>query len=780
LSKVKVDELTNQQIQEFQKRVQASGMTQQQLESVARSKGMSETEIQKLKSRMMGFSSQKDTTATKQNRKVSVDDVFDLKSIKIAASSKKIKSDTTDLLSKRIFGYYLFNSNNLTFEPSSNAPTPRNYLLSAGDELTISVWGASQNEYTTTVNTEGYISIPNVGLIFVNGLTIEKASEIIKSRLKKIYSGIGTNTYALVSVSKIRSINISIVGEARIPGSYNLSSVSSVFNALYVCGGSNSNGSFRNIKVLRGNKVVSEIDVYRYLLKGEKAFNIKLLDQDVILIPEYTTRVQVSGEVKRPLIYEVQQKENLSDIITYAGGFTDKAYTHRIKIYRNSSREKQIFDVPGDSLKSFGLANGDSIVVEPILNRYENMVQISGAVYREGKYSLDKNLTIKGLIEKAEGLRGDAFLQRAIIYRTNANLKVEAIQVNLETLMTGSANDILLLKNDSVKIFTLRELEEDYNVSIFGEVRLPGIYPFVESLSLADFIAQSGGFLESATSSRIEVARRISGQNQKASDSLAIIYVVDLDEDLQFSGNKGDFLLKPFDQVYVRKSPNYREQKVVAVAGEVNFPGTYAIQSREEKFSDLIQRTGGFTPYAYLKGARLLRKYNPESKLNVIKKYGEKRDSLIKLDTEIYQAIGLNVEKIIDNPGSKYDIILEPGDSIVIPKELQTVGVNGAVLYPIQAKYNANYSFSDYVSQSGGFAENAQKRRAFVIYANGSVKKTNSFLGMKFYPRIEPGAEIIIPRKPMEKKMSIQETVAITSALASIASVVVAIMYLVK
>jgi protein involved in polysaccharide export with SLBB domain len=781
LSKIKVDDLTNEQIQEFQKKAQSSGMTDQQMETMARSRGMSASEYQKLKSRMSSLSTSNKKTNTDLNKdNKAKDDVFDFKQIKTDAFKNKLKTDTIDTLQRKIFGYYLFNANNLTFEPSANMPTPKNYLLSAGDQLSISIWGASQADYSLTVTPEGQVNIPLVGPVFVSGLTIEHASDLIKMRLRKIYAGLGSNTYALINLSKIRSIKVNIVGEARVPGSYNLSSLSSVFNALYVCGGPNYTGSFRSIKVMRENKQVADIDVYNYLLKGDQSGNVKLHDQDVILISEYQNRVEISGEVKRPFIYEMKDKETLDNLLNYAGGFKEKAYTQRIKVYRNSTRERQIFDVGKDSLKSFAMINGDSVVVEPILNRYENLVEITGAVYRAGKFSLEKDLTLKSLIKKAEGLRGDAYLPRAIVYRTKENFKMEAIQVNLEALMNGSVEDIPLVKDDRIKIFSLFDLQEEYKVTIDGAVGKPGDYPYVESMSLSDLIAQAGGFLESASNSRIEIARRITGSTKNAEDSLAVIITINVDKDLKFQGSKGVFILQPFDQVYIRTSPNYREQKNVVITGEVNYPGEYAINSRIEKLSDLINRSGGFTSYAYPKGAKLMRKYNPDNKLEVIKKYGEKRDSLIKLNTEEYQAIGLNIEKIVKEPGSpKYDIILEPGDSVVIPKELQTIGINGAVLYPIQARYNTNFSFSDYISQAGGFADNAQKRKSFVIYANGSVAKTNSFLWFKSYPNLEPGAEIVVPRKP-EKKGSVQETIAISSSLASMALIIITIVNLIK
>jgi protein involved in polysaccharide export with SLBB domain len=785
LSTVKVDNLTDEQIQQFKAKADASGMSYDQLVIMARSRGMNEVEIQKLNTRLNSVDSKKTTTSSTLNptvKSTSEVDVFDFKVIKSDAKKAKEEASEKDSIAKKTFGYYLFNTTNLTFEPSQNLPTPKNYQLGAGDELSIDIWGASQANYILPVNGEGYINIPLVGPVFVNGLSFENASSLIKGRLRQIYAGLGQNTFAMVNVSKIRSIKVNILGEVDVPGSYSLSSLSSVFNALYVSGGPTYNGSFRNIKVMRANKQVGVIDVYNYLLNGDQSNNIKLQDQDVILVTEYKTKVQMTGEVKRPLIYEIKDKETLADAIRFAGGFTEKAYTHRVKIYRNTSREKQIFDVPQDSFPKFGLVNGDEIVVEPILERYENLVEINGAVYRSGKYSIANGLTLKKLIEKAEGLRGDAYLNRALIYRTKENLRIEAIPVNLEALMNGTASDIALVKDDQVRVFSLSDLNEEYIVSIFGEVQKPGQFPFVESMTLEDLIAQSGGFKEAASSSHVEVARRIKNvtASTKTTDQTQL-FTFDLAKDLKFTNGQGSFVLEPYDQVFIRRAPAYEIQQLVSVTGQVNYPGEYALSSKVEKVSDLIERVGGCNEFAYVKGAKLIRKFNMHDILNILQNAnGGVLDSLVKINTNKEQSVPIELDKIIENPGSKYDIYLEPGDELIVPRVLQTVGVNGAVLYPVQAKYTEGVGFKQYISQAGGFADNALKKKSFVIYANGKVKSTKRFMFCSFYPHIEPGAEIIVPRKPEEKENTIQQNIAIASALATMSLVVVSIVNLLK
>lgn len=794
LSKVKVDYLTDEQVQQFIEKAQSSGLTMEQLESQALSRGMPSSEVEKLRDRISQLSVDKETknkssdlrtarkwkAKTKKEKEISKFDIFNV--------LKTPKQNEQDSLLKKIFGYDLFNNENLTFEPSFNIPTPQNYQLGAGDELIIDIWGASQATYRQTVSPEGSILIPNIGPIFVNGLTIEKASQRVIARLSSIYAGltgIRPNTFAQISLGSIRSINIMIVGEVCTPGSYTLPSLATVFNALYASGGPSINGSLRNIKVFRDNKVVANLDVYNFLIKGDQKDNIRLQDQDIIMVSPFKIRIEVKGEIKRPAFYEMTDKETVDDLIRFAGGYTGKAYTYRSKLIRNSFKEYKILDVSKDSLMNLNLQNGDLLTIEPILNRFENRVQIAGAIFRPGQYELTSGLTLKGLISKAEGLKGDAFITRAIIFRTMENYNIESIPVNLSSLINGVANDITMQKDDSVKVFSIFDLQEEYKVKVDGEVINPDEYPYIVNSTLEDMIATAGGFKESASLAKIEIARRVKNIYADTSSSqIAQIYSFNVTKNLTISDSALKFILQPFDIISVRRSPGYQVQAMVAIQGEVNFAGNYSLSSKNERISDLIDRAGGLTRDAYIKGTRLIRALPEDEKTrqNLLKMIKTRaRDSLLtETVTSQYQAIGINLEKILSNPHSKYDITLQKGDSLIIPKELQTVRLTGALLYPITARYDKKYGFRKYIALAGGFSEIASPNRSYVIYANGTVDRTRHFLFFSSYPKIEPGAEIIVPKKPENKtKMTSQESIAIATALATLGSMIISSIYLI-
>jgi protein involved in polysaccharide export with SLBB domain len=788
LSNINVDELTDDQLQQFLERANTSGYTQQQIEAAALAKGLPQSELLKLQQRLnsietLGTNRGKPITADR-NRRLNNKDNYparnDLNSLFGSSETNQYKNDTRS----KIFGYSLFNTRNLTFEPSVNIPTPADYQLGPGDELIIDIWGASQQNYRLTVSPDGYIVVDNIGPILVNGLTIENVSSRLISKLASIYAGLkGPNptTFAQISLGNLRSIKVILLGEVNLPGSYTLSSLSSAFNALYLSGGPNINGSLRDIEIVRNNKNIENIDVYDFLLKGDKSHDIRLNDMDIIRISPYLTRVKISGEVKRPSIYEITKSENLSDLISFAGGFTDRAYSQRLKIYRNTSREKQLLDVKINEFKQFALQNGDSIVVEPILKRFENRVEIRGALYRPGEYSLDEGLTIKKLIEKAEGLRGDAFMSRTVIYRTKEDLTTEAIAVDLSSLLNGSTEDIQLKREDVIVIPSILDLQEEYFVQIDGEVRQPGQFPFVYNTTLQNVILMAGGFLESASTARIEIARRVK-DNSALSSSLKVadIYYFQINKDLRLSDSASNFKLEPFDWIFIRHSPGYVKQANVRVEGEVIFPGDFSIANKVEKISDLLKRSGGLTGEAFPKGAHLVRTtlIDEKERIRTLQNLKlQSKDSLTinpaALDKE--QTIGIELVKILAQPGSKYDLILQEGDVIVIPKQLQTVRLTGALLRPSIVRFDSQFGFMNYIDNSGGFADEARKSKSYVLYANGSIRRTHNFFGIRSFPRIEPGAEIIVPKKNERKKMSTIEVVSFGSAFASFALILITI-----
>lgn len=787
LSKIQVDELTDAQIKQFISRAEESGMTQEQLEAAAMARGMPYSEITKLRDRINKIQQGRGKTTTVSNEMRGVSgqelskrkDLFTNIMADTTTISKTTKESTGEL---KVFGSDLFNRENLTFEPSLNIPTPQNYQLGPGDELLIEIWGASQEEYRLQVTPEGYIKIANLSPLQVSGLTIEKATQLIKSRLSNIYAGMhgpNPNTFAQVSIGNLRSIKVNLAGEVEMPGTYTLPSLASVFNALYLAGGPGKEGSYRNISVIRENKLVATVDLYDFLLHGMPEKNIRLQDQDIIFVNPYQARVMLDGEVKKPAIYEVAGQETLSDVIGFAGGFKDDAYQDRIKIVRNTPTEKMIVDVQSAQFATTALKDGDEIQVDKILSRFKNRVTIRGAVYREGEFELTDGMTLKQLIARADGLRKDAFLPRASIYRLSSNLKMEMIPVNLVALMNGETAGIPLQREDVVNISSIFDLEEIYTVKINGAVKKPGTYPWVKALSLGELIRNSGGLLESASLAKVEIARRVRDKHAtEPKPEVASIYTFALNQDLSLSDSASSFVLEPYDMIFIRKSPGYETQQLVQVEGEVAFPGQYSIANKGERISDLVNRAGGLTSDAYLPGASLIRqvKINEEQRTKALEALQYASGDSIQLEKtgmSKEQAIGIELSRILEKPHSDYDLILMEGDRLQVPKQLQTVRLSGALLYPVTVRFENNRSLRNYISHAGGFAEEARPSKAYVIYANGSVDRTKSFLFIRNYPKIEPGAEIVVPKKPEREKLSAQQAISISSAVASMALVLV-------
>jgi protein involved in polysaccharide export with SLBB domain len=797
LSTIKVDDLTDDQIKQLLDKATSNGLTEEQLESQALERGMPAIEVQKLKTRIEKLHDIKDDEKTTDVERQRNREPEKNKIKKEEKKSEDLFNEIIELQNKekkkKIFGADLFNNKNLTFAPSMSIPTPQDYQVGAGDELIIDVWGASQATYKQKISPEGNIVIPNLGPIFLSGLTIEKASQRIINRLSSIYAGLSgphPNTFAQISIGNIRSINVTLVGELMTPGTYTIPSLSSVFNALYIAGGPSETGTLRNIKVFRNNKLATTLDVYDFLIKGDQTNNIRLQDQDVIIVDPYSTRVEVEGEVKRPAMYEMKENETVKDLISFCGGYTAKAYTFRSKLIRSLEKEHKILDVISDSFPTLKMHDGDILSVDTILDRFTNKVEIQGAVYRPGQFELTQNMTLYDLIQRADGLKGDAFLSRGILYRTMKNMNIQTIPINIDSLEKGTVYDIPLLKDDLFKVFSIFDLREDYKVQIEGEVLKPGEYPYLENYSLEDLIANAGGFKQSASLAKIEVARRVMDNYADSSSSkIAETFVFSVDNQLSLSQNASKFALKPFDIISVRRSPGYEVQTTVTVQGEVNFVGVYSLTNKNDRISDIIKRAGGLTKDAYIKGARLIRtSIEDENSRKKILKQIEKqsKDSIMIEPVENpSQAIGINLEKIIREPHSINDLVLQDKDVLIIPKELQTVRLSGALLYPITARYDKKYGFRKYISLAGGFSEISNKQKSYVIYANGTVDKTNHFLFFNFYPKVEPGAEIVVPKKPENKnKLTTQESVAlssvITTSLASLGSIIISLVTLSK
>lgn len=711
-----------------------------------------------------------------------------------------------------VFGSNLFTTQNLTFEPNLNIPTPPDYILGTYDELVINISGLYEANYKLKVSPEGIINIPNVGSIKVSGLTIENVTRTIKNRISKVYMGVSSGeTKVNISLGNIRSIRVMVVGEAVRPGTYTLPSLATAFNALYSCGGPNDIGSMRNIKVIRAGKVIANLDMYHFLVDGMLIDNVVLQDEDILKIDPYKIRVLFTGAIKHPAIFEGMKNETLKDIIRYAGGFSDNANRSKITVFRYADKGKTVIDVPGNELSSFQMKSGDSCNVTQTYNKFDNRVDIKGSVYRPGAYALEPGLTVKKLIAKADGIKEDAYLNMAYITRKKENQIPEIIGFNLGEVLKGSAPDVLLQKDDSVAIRSLFDYREGQKVSILGEVKSPGTYPLIENITLKDLIFKARGFTEMAATDSIELIRPIKNQDSLLiSDIKSIVMKFAIDKDLNFKPGSGDILLQNGDQVIVRTISGYEGIRMVSIEGEVLHPGSYNIINKSEKISDIIKRAGGFTPYAYPTGAFLIRSErisNTEQKLNRIMAENSKTQLEISpnktLDANMLKAsgattvqgytamdsiqkklsgsqvvgkifnpegvVGLNLKEIMSEPGGKYDFKLEEGDIIYVPRELQTVRVLGQVLFPTIVRYDQNMRLMDYINGSGGLSLNADRSKIFVLYPNGGAKSTKSFLGIRSYPKIQPGARIIVPEQPIEirNKLTTGETVSILTSITS-------------
>ncbi len=747
---LKSDNLSDTQIQQIFERAQAQGLSVEELSALAISRGMPSSEVSKLRSRFLSIGSTSNNPASSINsNQERLRDSAD--ETRASRAQTIVQSDTE----KSIFGSSLFSNRNLTFEPSENIPTPKNHILGPGDELIIDIYGAAENNYELTVSPEGLIQISNVGPIQVSGLSIDKATSLLKNRLSNIYSGLkgdNPNTFMQVTLGKIRTIKIHILGEVKLPGTFNLSSFSTVFNALYAAGGPSSNGTYRDIKVLRENEIIATVDVYDFLVKGDQSDNIVLKDQDIIKVDPYLNRVSVTGQTKRTGLFETKQGETFQDLLSYVGGFNHVAYTKTIKIRRNTEFQRAIVELDYPEEKNTVLKSGDQLIIGRVLDRYENRVEIQGAVFREGEYQLEENPTLTELIKSAEGLMGDAFLDRAIIYRTNPDYTVSSIPVNLnEVLNSDNEEDIKLEKDDIVKISSIFDLRENRTVTISGQVIDAGTFPYLEDMTLEDLVFQANGFKDGAATYNVNISRRILDDGSgMVRNELAEVFEIDIKNGLILNDSNPEFVLEPFDQVYIRKSPTYEVQQSVSINGQVIYPGTYSIKNRSFTISDLVEAGGGITEYAYLKGATLNRPRASDS-------------------TDV---VAIDLEEILASPDSEQDLLLLPGDRLSIPKKLETVLVDGEVLSPSNIRFDKGKSFRSYLNSAGGTTDSAAKNKAYIQYANGEVKRMRRFLFIKNYPKVEPGSRIIVPTKPEKPKLSPGERIAIYSTIVSMAAIV--------
>ncbi len=790
LSQVRAAEVSDSQLRTFLNRAEEEGISIDQAFQMAQQRGLRSSEAQTLRQRVRELDRRTDDRTDVELRRIDEDERFrqDFR--------WPPRIETEQML--RTFGAQIFREQVTEFTPTRNLPTPVNYTLGPGDELVVNIWGDQTNTYRLLVSSEGTVDIENLGPLYVNGLTIQEANDRILENLQQLYTGLRPDrdeqtTFARVSLDRLRSIQVAMIGEVTNPGDYAIPSNSSVFNALYRAGGPAENGSYRNIRIIRDNQIVAEMDLYDFLVDGEQSGNIRLRDGDVIQIPPYFSRVEVQGELKRDgLFFEVKENETMSDLIRFAGGFTDRAYTRQVRVHRNTPTERRVETVHFDRLDETPVISGDVLHVDEILERFENRVTISGAVWRSGEFALTDGMTLSDLIREADGIRPDAFQTRGIINRIRDDFTFEQISFNVNELLNNpGSNDIVLQREDHVRIRSIHRMADEQTVEISGAVRNDGTFPYRDRMTLEDLILKADGFLNSASEARIEISRRIMGEPmpEQRGQQLAEIYTFDVPRNLQLRDEDATFFLQPFDQVVVHQRPDYQEQLTVTIEGEVLYPGTYTISDRNERISDIIERAGGLTREAFIPGARVVRQLSsidrPEIQLDFLtevdlideeglgfglteemerrERTGDlrrsdrddedidedrtieqeriernRRDSLERRDMEApmtdeqrraaERRIGIDLTEILNNPGSEEDLFVRDGDVIRIPHELQTVAISGAVMQDVEVRYRSGQSLSYYIDRAGGYAENARSGRAYVVYANGDVDRRKRYI----------------------------------------------------
>jgi len=812
LSNVNFSELNNSQIDLLLRRASAQGYSQFDLLKMAKEQGMSADDINVLDKK---FKTTETISRVSQNASIPLEDTrLRQRWEEEMEVYRELKSD--------IYGYEVFRGNTfLSFQSNLNIPTPLDYIIGPGDKLFIDIYGQSENYYQAEVSPDGDVILENIGPVNLSGLSLANAKKRLSLRLKNIYSGINSKTtFVNISVGIPRAIRVNITGEVNLPGTYNFSAFNTVYNAIYVAGGITENATLREIKLFRNNKLVNTVDVYKFLTKGDGSSNIRLENNDLIVVGPYTNRVSINGAVKLPGKFEIKENETLSDLLFYAGGLSENAYKKSIKLTRIIDGELKIVDINYDQFDFFAPIAGDIFQVDRVIEKYNNRVIVNGAVYRPGTFSVNDGMTIKDLIEKAEGLKSDVFLDKAYVTRTNKDYSTSTIAVNLENELRNP--NFILNEEDVLNILSVNDLNEENYIEISGEINNPGVFPYSENITLPDLILLAGGFKENASSSRIEINRRLYSDEELNENNITEILTFDLGKNF----NNSSIAIKPYDQVIVRKNPNFYVQQYARVEGEIMYPGKYAISSKNERISDLLERSGGFKNMAYLKGATLIRltefaeiqsdltkkiKNLNDLKNKVSNKEGTLTESEILLiqridedlkniesnknDNQILssyakserineiikknsidenipisksEAIGIDLESIIDSPGSKSDLLLKEGDVIIVPKKLETVRLRGELLYPTTVRFLQGKSLKYYINSSGGFDSKAKRSGTYIVYANGDVARTKKFLFFNIYPKAEPGSEVIIPKKAIKSPIAANQLLSFTTGLATL------------
>jgi protein involved in polysaccharide export with SLBB domain len=783
LANVRVDQLADADIAKLKAQLSAQGMTIEQAEPMAIAKGMSAAEFAKLKARIGGAAK----TTTANTKKATSTEGREASASDTADTEKYTEKPPKPLIDPLIFGSELYTSVAPSFEPNMSLATPLNYVLGPNDQIAVSVYGVQEYSGDLTVSPEGNVSIPNVGLIRVAGLTIEAATQKIKNTMgATVYNYLRSGGSKIaVTLSKIRTIKVTIIGANR-PATYRLSSLATVFNALYVSGGPTAFGSFREIELMRDNKLFKKIDLYRMLLNGDQSDNVGLKDNDVIRIPSYKTRVSLQGQVKRPGIFEVLPGENFANVLAFASGFTDTAYQASVKVFAQNSKERQIKDVTQAHYNSYAPQMGDVFVVSKLLNRFSNRVKIEGAVYRPDVFELTPNLKVADLIRKADGLTEDAYTGRGQIIRLQEDLTKSIVSFDVAKALNGDAiNNLALQREDEVVITSKQELKDSFNVYVQGEIRKPGTFEYVQGLTLKDLIIQAGGFTDAAYKS-IEIARLIKRDSIEQKDFRAA-EIINTEIDGDISTAAASIQLNAFDVVTIRRKAGYTLPESVKITGQVQYPGPYALSARNERVSSILKRAGGFTADAFVEGAYLVHNKTAEEKkkeeeaIERSKKILKDSSGIEELEDQkkvTFIKVPLNLTGILNNPGSEEDVVLKVGDEIFIPKYDGKIKVGGAVLLTTQVPFSKYNSFDNYITAAGGYSADAIRGKAYIVYANGEASRSKKFLFFTTRPKIRPGSEIIVPKKEAGKKVTTGELIGISSSIASLAGLIIALLRL--
>ena len=776
-SSVDVNNLSDTQIKQIQQKISENGLSISQATEMAKAKGASQSQINELTQRLRSMETGTTDTVNVADKNLALED-----SISNIGNMSVKKQLPDSLINNNLFGYDLFNKKNLTFSPSSNIPVPDDYTIETGDNITINIWGYSQQNYTLTVNKSGNINIPDIGPVRVSGIKFSKVSGTIKKRLTSIYNGMlgeKPNTFAEVNISGASPIQVNIIGEAFAPGTYTIPATASAFNALYLSGGPNINGSFRNINILRDNKLYKTIDVYDYLINGRSSENISLRNQDIIYIPAYLKRVETMGAFKRNKIFEMKSDEDFNQLIKFAGGFKPNASLNGIMITRIQDDQYNLIDLKESQFSSFQMKNGDIVYSKSSLNRFKNRLTITGAILRPGTYGLTEGMKLSELITKAGGVLPEYFQQRGLIIRLDDQYFPTTIPFDINEIIDGE-KDIPLQKEDRVIIKNIFDIGEKKTVQINGEVMNPGEFPFNRNLSIEDLIFKAGGLKESASNSHIEIARRNSYQKaDSVVNEMASIYRIKINRNLKIKDKDKRFILLPFDQVYVRRAPSYQSQQNVTIAGEVKYPGVYSINRKNEKISDLIIRAGGLLPSAFIEGATLERDIKAQKEykqqIKAIQNI-EDNDSTIDIKIETSPKLELRLSDIMKHPGTSYDYFLREGDHLTVPQKSDEIWVNGEVLNPMGLAWEYGRGVKYYIKNSGGLSSNAKKGKIYVVYGNGVSKATSSRIFWKKYPSVKPGCQIIVPQKPERTGDNTTKYLSIASTFASLAVALAAVL----